>query len=602
MKAALCALICAFPVLSSEPPAQDAPAVAEPLKQTLVVTGSPEPVPLEEADRSVLLLPVRDKAILFNTLMDVLRLDPSIDLRQRGANGMQADISLRGASFSQVLVLVNGRRMNDPQSGHHHLDLPIPMEAVERVEVLRGAGSTLYGADAAGGVVQFITRPAERGEARLQTGLGNFGSNQQRVSLTGVRGGLGQSLALSRDFSTGFMQGRDFRGLAAHAGTSWSNRAGATGVDLAFSDRAVGANQFYGNFNSWERTKTWMASIRQNLGSQTEASLGYRRHTDLFVLHRDRPQAYTNHHVAESWHGSLRRRETIAQNVSLFYGTEGFGDEIDSTNLGRHSRVRAAAYGLLDVRVLKRFSLSAGMRAESHRGLSEWNPSLAAGYWASSHLKLRAGVSRAFRLPTFTDLYYRDPANQGDPGLRPEQAWNYEAGADLRPSTKWRLQGTVFRRLDSNMIDYARFSAFEPWQAMNVTRLRFAGVEASAAWQGRAQVLEWSYTGLNGSAEPVAGLQSKYAFNYAVHSGIFSWTGNLPGGVAVRSRAGALDRFGRDAYGVWDLSATRAFGRVRPYVQFGNLTDTRYEEIAGVRMPGRSFIAGVELVWQASKK
>lgn len=576
--------------------------MAEPLKQTLVVTGSPEPVPLEEADRSVLLLPVRDKAILFNTLMDVLRLDPSIDLRQRGANGMQADISLRGASFSQVLVLVNGRRMNDPQSGHHHLDLPIPMEAVERVEVLRGAGSTLYGADAAGGVVQFITRPAERGEARLQTGLGNFGSNQQRVSLTGVRGGLGQSLALSRDFSTGFMQGRDFRGLAAHAGTSWSNRAGATGVDLAFSDRAVGANQFYGNFNSWERTKTWMASIRQNLGSQTEASLGYRRHTDLFVLHRDRPQAYTNHHVAESWHGSLRRRETIAQNVSLFYGTEGFGDEIDSTNLGRHSRVRAAAYGLLDVRVLKRFSLSAGMRAESHRGLSEWNPSLAAGYWASSHLKLRAGVSRAFRLPTFTDLYYRDPANQGDPGLRPEQAWNYEAGADLRPSTKWRLQGTVFRRLDSNMIDYARFSAFEPWQAMNVTRLRFAGVEASAAWQGRAQVLEWSYTGLNGSAEPVAGLQSKYAFNYAVHSGIFSWTGNLPGGVAVRSRAGALDRFGRDAYGVWDLSATRAFGRVRPYVQFGNLTDTRYEEIAGVRMPGRSFIAGVELVWQASKK
>lgn len=575
--------------------------MVEPVKQTLVVTGSPEPVPLEEADRSVMLLPVRGKALLFNTLMDVLRLDPSIDLRQRGANGMQADISLRGASFSQVLVLVNGRRMNDPQSGHHHLDLPIPMEAVERVEVLRGAGSTLYGADAAGGVVQFITRPAERGEARLQTGLGNFGSNQQRVSLTGVRGGLSQSIALSRDFSSGFMQGRDFRGLAAHAGTSWSNRAGATGVDLGFSDRAFGANQFYGNFNSWERTKTWMASIRQNLGSQTEASLGYRRHTDLFVLHRDRPQVYTNHHVAESWHGSLRRRETLAENVSLFYGAEGFGDEIDSTNLGRHSRVRGAAYGLLDVRVLKRFSLSAGMRAESHRGLSEWNPSIAAGYWASSKLKLRAGVSRAFRLPTFTDLYYRDPANQGDPGLRPEKAWNYEAGADLRPSAKWRLQGTVFRRLDSNMIDYARFSAFEPWQAMNVTRLKFAGVEASAAWQGRAQVLEWSYTGLNGSAEPVAGLQSKYAFNYAVHSGVFSWTGNLPGGVAMRSRAGALERFGRDAYGVWDLSATRAFGRARPYVQFGNLTDTRYEEIVGVRMPGRSFIGGVELVWQASK-
>ncbi|MBA3973447.1 MAG: TonB-dependent receptor [Candidatus Solibacter sp.] len=601
MKAAICALACAFPLFCADPPAQDPAVRPEPLRETLVVTGSPEPVPLEEAERSVLLLPVRGKALLFNTLMDVLRLDPSIDLRQRGANGMQADISLRGASFSQVLVLVNGRRMNDPQSGHHHLDLPIPMEAVERVEVLRGAGSTLYGADAAGGVVQFITRRAERGEMRMQTGLGNFGSNQQRISLAGVRGPFSQSLALSRDFSTGFMKGRDFRGLAAHAGTNWSNRLGATGVDLAFSDRAFGANQFYGNFNSWERTKTWMASIRQNLGEKTEASLGYRRHTDLFVLHRDRPQVYTNHHVAGSWHGSLRRRERLAGNVSLFYGAEGFGDEIDSTNLGRHSRTRGAAYGLLDVRVLKRFSLSAGMRAESHRGLSEWNPSLAAGYWASSALKLRAGVSRAFRLPTFTDLYYRDPANQGDPGLRPERAWNYEAGADLRPGAKWRLQTTLFRRLDSNMIDYARFSPFEPWRAMNVTRLRFAGVEASAAWQGGAQVVEWSYTGLNGSAAPVAGLQSKYAFNYAVHSGVFSWTANLAGSSALRSRVGAIDRFGRGAYGVWELSATRAFGRVRPYVQFGNLTDTRYEEIVGVRMPGRSVIGGVELVWQASK-
>ena len=89
MKAALCALACALPVFCADPPAQDPPAAPEPLQQTLVVTGSPEPVPLEEAERSVLLLPVRGKTLLFNTLVDVLRLDPSIDLRQRGANGMQ---------------------------------------------------------------------------------------------------------------------------------------------------------------------------------------------------------------------------------------------------------------------------------------------------------------------------------------------------------------------------------------------------------------------------------------------------------------------------------------------------------------------------------
>lgn len=599
MKASLCALLCAFPVLAWQPQPPDNTVTPAPVKQTLVVTGSPEPVPLEEADRSVQSLPVRGQTLLFNNLVDVLKLDPSIDLRQRGTNGMQADISLRGASFGQVLVLVNGRRMNDPQSGHHHMDLAVPLDAVERIEVLRGAGSTLYGADAAGGVLHLITSPAERGEIRLQAGLGNFGVNQQRVSMTGICGPLSQSVSVARDFSTGFMDGRDYRGLVAHSSTSWSSKIGATGVDLGFSDRPFGANQFYGNFDSWERTKTWMGSIRQNLGERTEASFGYRRHTDLFVLYRARPWVYTNHHVAESWHASLRRKENLAEGVSFFYGGEGFGDSIDSTNLGRHGRRRGAAYALLDVRMLGRFSLSAGARAESHRGLSEWNPSLALGYWAGSRLKLRASVTRAFRLPTFTDLYYRDPANRGDAGLKPEHAWSYEAGAEYRPDSNWRLQSTIFRRLDSNIIDYVRSSPDSYWQAMNVQRLNFTGLESSAAWRGRGQTAAWSYTAVKGSSAPLPGLQSKYAFNYAAHSGVFAWTASLPGRIALRSRAGAVQRFNQDEYGVWDLAATKTMGRVRPFVQFGNITSTRYEEIAGVPMPGRSFVAGLELVWQA---
>jgi len=602
MKASVAALLCAIPALASQSPAPDQTVQPEPLKQTVVVTGSPEPIPLEESDRSVVSLPVRGRTQLFNSLADVLKLDPSIDLRQRGTNGMQADISLRGASFGQVLVLVNGRRMNDPQSGHHHMDLAVPLDAVDRIEILRGAGSTLYGADAAGGVVQVITKPAERGEVRLQAGFGNFGMNQQRVSMTGIRRSFSQSLWLARDFSSGFMEGRDYRGLVAHASSSWTSKAGATGMDLGLSDRPFGANKFYGNYNSWERTKTWMASVRQSFGQKTEASLGYRRHTDLFVLFRDRPQVYTNRHAANSWHASLRRRETLAPGTSFFYGAEGFGDSIDSSNLGRHARRRGAAYGLLDVRMLKNFSLSAGMRAETHRGLSEWNPSLAAGYWAGSKLKLRASLSKAFRLPTFTDLYYRDPANRGDAGLKPEHAWSYEAGAEYRLSDAWRLQSALFRRLDSNIIDYARTSPDSYWQAMNVQRLDFTGLESSLSWQGRAQVASWSYTALKGSAAPLPGLQSKYAFNYASHSGVIAWTGMLPRQFVVRTRVGALQRVNQNGYGVWDLSVAKARGRVRPYVQLGNLTATRYEEIVGVAMPGRSIVAGVEAVLQGRSR
>lgn len=587
----VCALV--IPVFAQQP------APPPDRYDSIIVTGAPEPLPLEESNRAVTALPVRQQALLFTTFIDFLRLDPSLDLRQRAPNGLQADLSIRGATFGQTLVLLNGRRMNDPQSGHHHLDLPVPLESVQQIEILRGAGSTLYGSDATGGVVHLVTRPPESSEIRMQMGYGSWGTQQQRVSLTGVRGNLSQQLAVSRDFSTGFIPNRDYRNLMAASTTRYRSALGATDVDLAWSDKPFGAEQFYGNFNSWERTKTWFASARQGLGKKTEAALSYRRHTDLFVLYRDRPQVFTNRHAAESWHGSLRRKEELSPTTTLHYGGEGFGENIDSTNLGVHDRARGAAYAMLDVRVLRRFSFSAGLRNEVVKGLpGEINPTVAVGYWASEKLKFRGSVSRAFRLPTFTDLYYQDPGNRGSPDLRPERSWSHEGGLDYRPAANLRLQATVFHRRDNDGIDYARSSPADIWRARNIQRLRFTGLETSAALRLRGgHMLDLAYTGLRGSSEPLPGLQSKYAFNYPVHHAVAGYTGLLPGRVALRTRIGALERLNRGSYATWDLSATRAIGRFRPYVQFTNLTNTRYQEIIGVVMQARTLIAGSEFVW-----
>ena len=131
----------------------------EPKHETIVVTGVYEPIAIDEVDRSVRVLPVKGEELLSNTLVDFLRLDPSLDVRQRAPNGLQADISIRGGTFGQTLILVDGQRMNDAQSGHHNMDIPLPLESISRIEVLRGSGSTLYGSDATGGVVNIITGP-----------------------------------------------------------------------------------------------------------------------------------------------------------------------------------------------------------------------------------------------------------------------------------------------------------------------------------------------------------------------------------------------------------------------------------------------------------
>src|SRR5258706_4023904 len=175
----------------------------EPKHETIVVTGVYEPVAIDEVDRSVRVLPVQGEELLSNTLMDFLRLDPSLDVRSRAPNGIQADLSVRGGTFGQTLILVDGQRMNDAQSGHHNMDLPLPIEAISTIEVLRGSGSTMYGSDAVGGVVNIITRRPEASEFRLRTAVGNFGVNQQRGSLAVVRGALSEQLSFSRDFSTG---------------------------------------------------------------------------------------------------------------------------------------------------------------------------------------------------------------------------------------------------------------------------------------------------------------------------------------------------------------------------------------------------------------
>lgn len=595
--AVVLSLVCASLVAAQEP-TKDTSTKPPVREESVVVTGSFEPVPLSEIERSVEVLPLANDRVLFQSWADALKLDSSLDLRQRGTNGVQGDLSIRGSSFGQTLVLLNGLRLNDAQSGHHNLDLPIPFEAIDRIEVLRGSGSTLYGSDAVGGTVNFITAAPSVTELRLRAGGGSFGSDQEGASLAYVAPRWSEQLDFDRDRSTGFATDRDYRVMTLGSETRFNTALGTSDVLLAYSDRPFGADQFYGNYNSWERTKGWFAALSQQLGSRTAFSVGYRRHTDVFILKRDMPWVYENNHATEGWQFALRRRDPLHKNITVFYGAEGYRDAIDSSNLGQHERGRGAVYAGADFRMKNRLSMSAGGREEVFdQGKAQFSPTVSAGYWLRERVKLRGSVSRAFRLPTYTDLYYHDPASQGDPALRPESAWSYEGGAEFYLSKFAQADVTVFHRRETDGIDYVRANPTTVWQAANIQNLRFTGIEATLRFPlPNANQIEISYTGLHGAQESLNGLYSRYTFNYPIQSGVIAWTGTLPGHVQGRTRIGVLERYAREPYAVWDISAAKQFGRVRPYVQMTNLTNTTYQEIQGVAMPGRAFMAGMEVV------
>jgi iron complex outermembrane receptor protein len=572
-----------------------------------VVLGTASPVPLAESNRPVTVLPVKEMSLAAESPQELLRTDPSLFLEQRGAGGGQSDIVLRGGSFEQTLVLLNGFRINDSQSAHHNLDLPIPLEAMDSIQVLPGAGSTLHGVDALSGVVDFLTAAPDHASLRLRAAEGSFQSNEESLVAGAVHQRCSGRLTASRNFSEGFMADRDYRNEDASA-ESWSGtRLGLTDLMIATSDRSFGANQFYGNYNSWERTKSWFAAARQEIGPRTVAAFGYRRHTDEFVLLRNAPAVYENRHTDGSWQASLRRTLPVHTTSLALFGIEADGDSIRSFNLsggvtsdalGVHARNRGAGYVDLDLHPARqRWTLSAGAREEVFSGgLRAFAPQLSASLRTSPALKLRAAGGYGFRIPTYTDLYYSDPTTVGNANLKPESSWSGEGGADWTPSTKLTLSATGFYTRQHDTIDYVRANATQKWQAVNLSGLHFAGIESSLTWiPARNQSVRVGWAALHGAQNALNGMQSEYVYNYPVQNVHASWGVALPHAVTLTNSVQVAQRYQQAAYPVWNATLARDAGRLRPYLRLANLSGTGYQEITGVAMPGRSITGGFAL-------
>ena len=608
-------LVCALPAWTQQTPSKEfrtstagekgvGPLTAA-VTDSIEVRTTVEPLPMSESNRSVEVIAPSDVPAFVNSPVDLLRSDASLNLQARGPEGVQADLSIRGTTFEQSLVLVNGMRVNDPETGHLNLDIPMPLDAVTRIDVLHGSGSTFYGSDAIGGAVNLLTgRPAGR-TLVVRSGAGSYGSLENHVRAAFTTGPLAEQITGSRDQSDGFIADRDYASNAG-ASESWlKSKLGTTDVLLAGSDRPYGANQFYGKYNSWERAKGWLALAQQQLGGHTAASFGYRRHTDEFILFRDRPAVYENNHVTSSFQADLRRADELGRNTTLSYGLEENGDTIHSNSLGRHARNQGAGYVNVSLRSMKRLSLALGAREEVFSGGdSVFSPSAAAALTMGGGLRLRGSAGHGFRLPTYVDLYYSDPATIGNPALKPESSWSYEGGLDWSPAAG-RLTFTAvgFRLNQKQVIDYSKRVLATPaltnaqkWQAITIPSLDISGAEASARLRvGRTQQVQLSYTAAHSGSFPTA-FVSEYAYNYAAQNAIFGWT-SVFGQLTAFTQLNVVQKTGRTAYPLWDVTLSRNAGAVRPYLRLANLANTGYEEIVNVRMPGRTIMGGMQFIW-----
>jgi iron complex outermembrane receptor protein len=272
------------------------------------------------------------------------------------------------------------------------------------------------------------------------------------------------------------------------------------------------------------------------------------------------------------------------------FGAEAGGDWISSNNLGDHSYVRASAFGELEWNLSRNVTLYPGLRLDHYSNFgSTVSPSLSVSWRTSTRLRLRASAGRAFRIPTFLELYYRDPNHQAEAGLRPEKAWAAEAGAEFVPAKDWIASVTFFSRWESDVIDWIRSSEAEKWHNANIQDVHAAGVEIGLERSlGERAGVAAHYSYISTDAGAVDYL-SKYALDYAKHSWSSSTHFPLFFGLKYRQTFGYKKRSdGRD-YWLWDNALERPLHRLVAEVSFSNLLDSRYQEVWGVDMPGRWF-------------
>jgi iron complex outermembrane receptor protein len=540
------------------------------------------------------------EALPAHSIADVLRMVASIDVRARGIRGVQTDFAVRGANFGQMLMLVDGVRLNDAQSGHHNGDIPVALDDVERIEILHGPGSALFGADAFGGTVNVITRRnVER--PTLQVQGGSFGLASGRGEAGFERGSLRQTLGVSSERSSGFMYDRDYANVIARGRTSLGARSS---VSIAFLGKEFGANNFYGgNAPSREWTNQTLVSGDHQFGTSAgwafTARGSYRTHGDHFIFNQLNPQLSDNRHRTHAVLGDVAASRRVG-NGSVTLGIESGGDWIRSTNLGDHELGRISGFGEWRHEISRRLQVDGALRVDRYSQFgASWNPSAGIGFWATDAVRLRASAAKAFRVPTFTERYYTDPANLARAEVGPETAWAGEGGADVFLRDGWMLRATFFGRADSDVIDWLRPTAADRWQTYNVRDVDTLGFELGVQKTfARGAFVSAQFTGVDLDAAAVTQL-SKYVLDYAPRSFTASGLLPLPGELSVAPRIEYRRRSrpaGTSDYVLLDMRISKRIGQVADlFVEGSNLLDRQYQEIAGVAMPGATAAVGLVL-------
>lgn len=570
---------------------------------------------------------------------ELLKYVPGIEVQIRGPQGSQSDFSMRGGTFQQVLVILDGLRLNDPNTGHFSAYIPITPAEIDRIEVLKGASSAIYGSDAVGGVINIITKAFSAKQQIQSNSLnGQIGVGEHNLANTNIGGffrhnNFSAGAGVLSNHSKGAQQ-RGTRGffhntsasaaLNYHMQEYWN-----IAYRAAYDYRHFGAQNFYTASaldTAVEKITSWWHQVKVGFekgNSKVVLDASYKNLDDHYVFF---PGFSPNDNNTKLFQSLLTYRQFIGENTTLVGGVNVQNKKIKSNDRGNHSLNTIAPFVSAVQKLDDRFSLMPSLRVEFIGDIpAEFVPNLTASY-KFNHLQLRASGGKTIRDADFTERYNNYGKTSvpslnrvGNPWLVMERSWGWEAGFDYFLSKGVKFSSTLFQRINTDLIDWIQtpytdmprkdnlIASANYFLAKNISKLNTTGwetdVQAAPTLNGGQLLLLnagflWQYSE-SSEAQPSFYISSSARFltNFSVQYSVGPFAVSLNGIYKSRQpqNASAIAAHISKDYFLLNGKVSYNFlpNKLGIFVQVDNIFNRHYSDLLGAKMPERWLQGGI---------
>ena len=584
----------------------------EVLKQNLdsvVVTSARIDLPFKENSRTITIITaaaIKNSAAA--NVIDLLQQVTGVDVRRRGTGGSQADLYIRGGGFDQTLLLIDGIKMDDAQTGHHTMNAALPLEVIERIEIIKGPAARVFGQNAFNGAINIVTKTNLKNTVSTNFETGSFGQLNGNITVGTDLENSSHIVHIGKVTSEGYRYNTDYDNSNYFIKSVFNKKVQPIEMITTFSERKFGANGFYARASAteqYEETQNSLVALttvfkRNNL--KITPRFYWKRNQDEYLYIRDNPLAFRNFHVTDKIGAEANASYTSKTGVT------GFGLDIskiylrsDGTFGGLGNRNRFMTNLFLEHRfklVNNKLDITPGVAVTYFSDFKfHAFPGLDIGFDITNNFKVYGNVGYTYRIPTYTDLYYNGPDTSGNADLEPEEAFAQEIGFKYI-TPKFRTSLALFNRDAKNLIDYIRPNTTETvYTATNITEVNTKGLEVDAAYNfklnGFTQTLAFGYAYLDDTILEQNKDLSRYSLNTLKHQYTTRLSSQLFKNLSQNIVYKYAERTTGQTYNVWDASLIYKLKQLELTITASNIFDADYIESGFTPMPPSNVLFGL---------